>query len=191
MTPRLIVKRTLQGVALVCAFPLALLSGFGRIRSLFEFGAHLAALGPGAPGSLLRSAYYFLTLQACSVDTTIYFGAFFAHPGAKVGDYVSIGPYCVIGLATIGERTQLGAHVQITSGRYQHNRDEQGNLAGSIDQRTSVGARCWVGAGAIIMNDVGEGSTLGAGSIVVKAIPPDSVAVGNPARVIRRASSPA
>ncbi len=189
MTARLLAKRTIQGVALIFAFPFALLSGFGRIRSLFILGVQIFTLLPGAPGNFLRSAYYFLTLKECSIDTTISFGAVFAHPGASVGYYVSIGSYCVIGRASIGARTQLASHVQITSGRYQHDRDSEGNLVGSFDEGTSVGERCWVGAGAIIMATVGDGSTIGAGSVVVKDIPPDSVAVGNPARVIRTLAS--
>jgi acetyltransferase-like isoleucine patch superfamily enzyme len=185
MSPRLIVKRTVQGVALILAFPFALASGFGRLRPVFMCGAQMFALWPGPPGNFLRSAYYRLTLKECSIDTTIFFGAVFAHPGATVGYYVSVGSYSLIGCASIGARTQLGGHVQVTSGRYQHNRDEEGNLVGSIDERTCVGARCWVGAGAIIMAAVGDGSTIGAGSVVVKEIPANSVAVGNPARVIR------
>ena len=126
-----------------------------------------------------------MTLNECSMDTTLSFGAIFAHPGASVGYYVSIGSYSIIGLARIGEGTQLAAHVQITSGRYQHNRDEQGGLVGSIDTEIVVGARCWVGASAIVMANVGDGSTIGAGSVVVRDIPAGSTAVGNPARVIR------
>lgn len=189
MTPRLLVKRTIQAIALIFAFPFALASGFGRIRWIFTLGAQSFALWPGAPGNFLRSAYYYLTLKECSIDTTISFGTVFAHPGATVGYYVSIGCFANIGRASIGAGTQLASHVQITSGRYQHNRDSEGNLVESIDEGVYVGKRCWVGAGAIIMETVGDGSTVGAGSVVVKEIPPDSVAVGNPARVIRRASN--
>lgn len=47
---------------------------------------------------------------------------------------------------------------------------------------------CWLGGGVIVLPGVtiGDGSVIGAGSVVTKDIPPDSVAVGNPCRVIRR-----
>lgn len=46
---------------------------------------------------------------------------------------------------------------------------------------------CWIGAGSIILPGVtvGVNSVIGAGSIVTKSVPDYSVAVGNPAKVIR------
>lgn len=46
---------------------------------------------------------------------------------------------------------------------------------------------CWIGAGTTICPGVtiGENSVIGAGSVVIKDIPPNSVAVGNPCRVLR------
>ena len=51
----------------------------------------------------------------------------------------------------------------------------------------AVGADCWVGMGAIILPGVtiGEGCVVGAGSVVAKDLPDLTVAVGNPATVIR------
>ncbi len=45
----------------------------------------------------------------------------------------------------------------------------------------------WIGGGAILLPGVtiGQGSTVGAGSVVTRDIPPHTVAVGNPCRVIR------
>jgi virginiamycin A acetyltransferase len=181
------IKGVLQGVFLVFAFPMALLSGFGRSESVFRFFAHLCALGPGLPGDYLRIAYYRLTLEACDLGSRIEFGSFFAHPQARLGRLVYIGSYCVLGRTSIGERTQIASAVQILSGRRQHARDQQGHILGS-DLRNfdtvTIGADCWIGAGAIVMADVGKGSTIGAGSVVVKPVPPASVAVGRPARVL-------
>lgn len=46
---------------------------------------------------------------------------------------------------------------------------------------------CWIGAGVTICPGVtiGENSVIGAGSVVVHDIPANSVAVGNPCKVIR------
>lgn len=48
----------------------------------------------------------------------------------------------------------------------------------------------WIGAGSIILTGVtiGEGSIVGAGSVVTKSIPEFSIAVGNPAKVIKKRS---
>lgn len=92
----------------------------------------------------------------------------------------------MIGCAQIGARTQIASHVEIPSGRHGHQRDTEGRLAGSINDEIVIGADCWVGASAIVMANVGPGTTIGAGSVVVKEIPAGVVAAGNPARVIPR-----
>ena len=50
-----------------------------------------------------------------------------------------------------------------------------------------IGDGCWLGGGVIVLPGVtiGRGSVIGAGSVVTKDIPANSVAVGNPCRVIR------
>jgi len=54
-----------------------------------------------------------------------------------------------------------------------------------------VGNKAWVGFNASILKGVtiGEGAVIGAGSVVTRDIPPYSVAVGNPARVVRSLSA--
>lgn len=51
-----------------------------------------------------------------------------------------------------------------------------------------IGDNVWIGGGTTILPGVtiGDNTTIGAGSVVAKDIPADSVAVGNPCRVIRR-----
>ncbi len=50
-----------------------------------------------------------------------------------------------------------------------------------------IGRNCWIGAGAILLPGVhiGDGTVIGAGSVVTKDIPANVVAVGNPCRVLR------
>ena len=52
----------------------------------------------------------------------------------------------------------------------------------------TIGNGCWIGGGVIILPGVtiGDGSVIGAGSVVTKDISDNSLAVGNPCRVIRK-----
>ena len=180
-------------MSLAVAFPLALLSGFGRFESIYLIGAQYFALFPGLPGDYVRTAWYRMTLEECAVGSRIQFGSFFVHPEARVGNGVYIGTYCVLGKTSIGDRTQISSQVQILSGRRQHGRSADGAILGAeqgVFETVAIGADCWIGAGAIVMAEVGNGSTIGAGSVVTRAVPPGSVAVGSPAQVIRNSSGP-
>jgi acetyltransferase-like isoleucine patch superfamily enzyme len=188
--PKRTAKAILHALSLALVFLPAAASAFGRWKASYTFFAHACALLPGLPGDYLRMAFYKLTLSECSMTCRISFGTFFAHPEARVGPHVYIGSYCIIGKASIGARTQIASAVQILSGRHQHSRSETGEISGAEHGAfvsVAIGADCWIGAAAIVMSDVGQGSTVGAGAIVSQPIPPRSVAVGNPARVIRTA----
>jgi exopolysaccharide acyltransferase PssR len=56
---------------------------------------------------------------------------------------------------------------------------------------TRIGSHCFIGARSIIMAGVaiGDGSIIGAGSVVVKDVPAGSVVAGNPAAVIKSADA--
>jgi acetyltransferase-like isoleucine patch superfamily enzyme len=185
-------KRVAKGMVL-CIFlavvwPAALLSGFGRFGTVYRLFATALALAPGLPGDYLRIAFYRLTLAKCSLSSRIEFGSFFSRPQAEVGSKVYIGSYCILGMAVIGDNTQIASGVQILSGRRQHSRDDSGGVSGSdrgVFTEVAIGHDCWIGAGAIVMAGVGAGSTIGAGAVVTHPIPPGSVAVGNPARVVK------
>ena len=182
---RLLLKRTAQAIALAVVFPAALLTGFGRLAPAFAFFAHLFALFPGILGNFLRAAYYRLTLESCSQDTTIAFGTFFSRQSARVGRNVSIGSYCVIGRATIGEGSQISSHVQIPSGKHDHPRDADGRFLPGVEGQVQIGDYCFIAASAIVLANVGDFSTVGAGSVVVHDLPSGVIGVGNPARVIK------
>lgn len=185
--PKRLLKVALQAVVAAWVWPAAALTGFGRWESMFSILAHVFALYPGVLGDYFRSSYYWLTLEQFPLSSRIQFGSFFSHPQAKVGAWVYIGSYCVLGRTEIGDRTQIASAVQILSGRHQHVRDESGGITGAEAGRftsVSIGSNCWIGAAALVMADVGDRSTIGAGSVVTRPVPAGCVAVGNPARVI-------
>lgn len=51
----------------------------------------------------------------------------------------------------------------------------------------TVGNDCWIGNNVIILDgvNIGDGVVIGAGAVVTKDIPANSVAVGNPARILK------
>jgi virginiamycin A acetyltransferase len=190
-TMKMLLKHSALVVFLVLALPLAAIAGFGGWGAGFRFSSHVCALIPGGLGDYLRIAFYKLTLKECSLNSCISFGSVFARSSASVGKGVYVGAYCVLGSCSIGDRTQIASHVQVLSGRRQHIRDVSGTITGSEDgefEQVEIGADCWIGASAIVMAGVGASTTIGAGAVVVKPIESGVVAVGNPARVLRRGS---
>jgi acetyltransferase-like isoleucine patch superfamily enzyme len=182
-------KRLVFAVCVVVVSPLITVSvlekALWRGEGLFLLGTHLVALVPGRPGTYLRAAYYWATLDACSWESHIGFGSLFTHRGAAVGACVSTGAYCVIGHARIGPGTMLGSRVSVPSGKRQHF-DDSGAL--STDTRydtVSIGRGCWIGEAAVVMADVGDGAVISAGAVVTRPVPAGSIAGGNPAKVLR------
>lgn len=177
------------GCCAVCA-PLIVLAWLekrlSRSELLFTLCGQSLAMLPGFPGRWLRGAYYFGTLDRCSWETHIGFGSLFTHRGAAVGARVSMGAYCIIGHASIGDDVMIGSRVSIPSGKRQH-LDDRGGLAADVTRfdQVCVGGRSWIGEGAIIMADVGELSIVSAGAVVGREMPPASLVGGNPAKVIR------
>jgi acetyltransferase-like isoleucine patch superfamily enzyme len=187
---RTILKSLARLGALAIMFPCALLTAFGRWEPACQFFAQSVALFPGLIGDYLRSAYYYMTLEACSLNTQISFGSYFAHSGSELADHVNIGAYCVIGLAHIEDHTFIGGAVQILSGSQQHKRGADGRFVDGEFVKINIGANCWIGASSVIMADVGPNSTVAAGSVVSTPIPAGCVAAGNPARIVRRTEIP-
>lgn len=57
----------------------------------------------------------------------------------------------------------------------------------SFEKRIIIGVNCWFGHGVFVLGNVkiGHGSIIGANTIITKDIPPFSMVVGNPARIIK------
>ncbi|ADP88286.1 acyltransferase [Nitratidesulfovibrio vulgaris] len=194
---RSFVRDMARGVALLAAVPFYLLHRveslvLGRERSFMGL-SQLLALVPGIYGVWLRAAFYRLALRSCPQSCAIEFMTTFVTPEAVLGRNVYIGSHCNIGLADIGDDCLIGSHVLVTSGRNVHHFDDVETpirLQGGERETTRIGRDCWIGNGAVVMADVGEGCVVAAGGVVVSPLPPYSVAAGVPARVIRKRGEP-
>jgi virginiamycin A acetyltransferase len=176
-------KTVVTGTFLALLFPCAAASGFGRLERIFSLFAQACAIIPGFIGDYARVAYYRMTLRSCARECQIGFGSFFAHPQTTVGRFVGIGPHCIIGYANIGTGTLIGPFVQILSGSQQHKRDSEGRLTdkGRKFVEIVIGEHCWIGASSVVLANVGEKSTVAAGSVVLTPVPAGVLVGGNPA----------
>lgn len=86
----------------------------------------------------------------------------------------------------IGDYTMIGPNVTVASAAHPI-LPELRQKAYQYNVPVKIGKNCWIGAGAVIVPGVtvGDNSVIGAGSVVTKDIPPNTVAVGNPCRVMR------
>jgi acetyltransferase-like isoleucine patch superfamily enzyme len=189
MKARRALKCAIFGAAVLLVSPAILLARLeaaaGKSEVIFTLFAQLLALLPGKPGNYLRSGYYFGTLTRSSWEIDIGFGSHFTHRDCRLDANVSTGSYCVIGHVSIERNVRLASRVSIPSGKRQH-LDQAGNLSsGTVYEQVSIGRDSWIGEGALIMADVGEGCIVSAGAVVVYAVPPMSVVGGNPAKVLK------
>jgi virginiamycin A acetyltransferase len=184
------VKWGVHAVCVVLVLPCILLAALERVLSkgeiVFAFFAQVLAPMPGPPGVFLRAAYYWATTQHSSWEIHVGFGSLLVHRGVTVRARASMGAYCVIGHADIGEQVMMGSRVSIPSGKNQH-LDDSGNLSGAALNFATVkiGAGTWVGEGAIIMANVGAHCIVSSGSVVIHDATDRVLVAGNPARVIR------
>jgi len=87
---------------------------------------------------------------------------------------------------TIGEDCQIGPNVQLLTPTHPLDPQQRRDKLEAAEPIT-LGDNVWLGGGVIVLPGVsiGDNSVVGAGSVVTKDIPANSVAVGNPARVVR------
>ncbi len=83
---------------------------------------------------------------------------------------------------TIGEKTLVAFDAIILTHDYSTARHGD-----RFEERTTIGSRCFIGAGAIILPGVtiGDHCIIGAGSVVISDVPAGSIVVGNPGKVVR------
>lgn len=113
----------------------------------------------------------------------------------ELRDNVNIGVNCTLFSShklTVSENTRIGAYTYLLSGGdydYDNPRIKIVDQPSPISKGPlTVGPDCWIGAGVIVLDAVrvGEASVIGAGSVVSSAIPDNCLAMGIPARVVKR-----
>ena len=87
---------------------------------------------------------------------------------------------------TIGDDAFIGPNVSIYTACHSTNPTER-NTRDEWARPVTIGNNCWIGGSVTILPGVtiGDNCTIGAGSVVVHDIPSNSIAVGNPCRVIK------
>jgi bifunctional UDP-N-acetylglucosamine pyrophosphorylase/glucosamine-1-phosphate N-acetyltransferase len=140
----------------------------------------------------------------CQVEGSVLEGAFLAdevkmgpfarlRPGARLERGVRMGNFGEVKNSTLGPGTHMGhfsyvgdatigEHVNIGAGAITCNYD------GVKKSRTVIEDAAFIGSDTMLVAPVtvGANARTGAGSVVTRDVPPDSLAVGMPARVIRR-----
>jgi acetyltransferase-like isoleucine patch superfamily enzyme len=129
--------------------------------------------------------------------------------GCEIGDDTKIGAFVEVQKnATVGKRCKISSHTFICEGvviednvfighgvtfindSYPRATAADGRLQTEADwkvERTVIHRGASVGSGVTILSNisVGENAIVGAGSVVTKDVPPNSIVAGNPARILR------
>lgn len=107
----------------------------------------------------------------------------------SLGRNVFINYHCIFldcAPIAIGDDVQIGPAVQLYTA--QHPLDAKVRRSGlESASPIRIGKDVWIGGGVVVLPGVtiGDRSIVGAGSVVVHHVPPDSLVVGNPARIVR------
>ncbi len=106
---------------------------------------------------------------------------------AEEGVFINFGAVILdAAKVTIGKKTLIAPGVHIYTARHPLNVTDRREWEDCLP--ISIGEECWIGGRVTICPGVtiGDRAVIGAGSVVTKDIPADTLAVGNPARVVKK-----
>lgn len=135
----------------------------------------------------------FINLYGCRIGAESKIGAF-----VEIQKNATIGRRCKISShtficegVTIEDNVFVGHGVTFTNDAYPRATTQDGELQTEADWQvlpTIVRKGASIGSGATILCNltIGENAIVGAGSVVTKDVPPNTIVAGNPARILRK-----
>jgi acetyltransferase-like isoleucine patch superfamily enzyme len=140
--------------------------------------------------------YDFVNLYGCEIGDKTRIGTFVEiQKNVKVGKNCKIQSHTFICEgATIEDNVLVGHGVTFINDKYPRATNQSGNPQTEEDwavEPTLVKKGASIGSGSTILSHVtvGEKAIVGAGSVVTKDVPPNTIVAGNPARVLRKIES--
>ncbi len=175
---------------------------FRRLNAPFQRYAAIKRLRAENPGCTIESPYvqdshlggsvavlYDAHLHQVSMGNFSYVSNDSILVNVSTGNFCSIGPHVQIGLGTHPSRGFVSTYPAFYSDSNEGcpSRFREDKVFDDSVPHTDIGSDVWIGANVIIPGGVqiGTGSIVAAGSVVVKDVPPYAVVGGNPAKVIR------
>ncbi len=123
-----------------------------------------------------------VNLYKCNIGKNTKIDSFvYIEEGVVIGDNCKIRPFCFIPSGiTIGNSVFIAPNVTFTNDKYPRSEGDWELLETIVENGVSIGA------GAVILPGIriGKNSLVGAGAVVTKDVPANSVVAGNPAKVV-------